>query len=251
MCSRPTAAGANTPWVRTRFTPPGSSNEARRSRNTAGSKVTPVVPFLHGRLKRIWTRPSSSSDIRSRHTPGRGVADEVFTPPNIARLDQHPSVNLDPVMVSDPPPLPGRCTLCLGQSPLVGLPKAFELIQRRGIRALLVLPLPPPPGTRPHQPFEDLPGDLLELAATQVARVHEARDLILSGDPHPLWNDDVKVHEQAQVAREGLEERDEPRPAIVGVGAASKTGPHRTRHHRQGATQQVRFPSQQPRKRLR
>jgi hypothetical protein len=50
---------------------------------------------------------------------------------------------------------------------------------------------------------------------------------------------------------EGLDERDEARPAIVGVGAASKTGPDRAVHHREGATQQVRFPSQQPRKRSR
>jgi hypothetical protein len=74
MCSRPSAAGANTPWVRTRFIPPGGgSSEASLSRDTAGSNVTPVVPFFQGRLNRIWTRPYSSSGSRSSHTHGRAA----------------------------------------------------------------------------------------------------------------------------------------------------------------------------------
>jgi hypothetical protein len=42
-----------------------------------------------------------------------------------------------------------------------------------------------------------------------------------------------------------------PSSAVVSVGAAAVAGPDRARHHRQGATQRVRFPSHQPRKRLR
>jgi hypothetical protein len=69
----PCRPSVNAPWSRTRFTPPGSSNEARRSRSTSGAKVTPVAPRLHGRLTRIWSRPS---------------------------FDQHASANLDPPWVA-------------------------------------------------------------------------------------------------------------------------------------------------------
>jgi hypothetical protein len=67
---------------------------------------------------------------------------------NVARLDQHASVNLGPAMHSDPPSMPGGRTLCLGQTPLLGFTRSSELIQGRGVRPLLVLALPPPPRTR-------------------------------------------------------------------------------------------------------
>jgi hypothetical protein len=144
----------------------------------------------------------------------RGVADEVFSTPNVAHLDHHVGVNVEPALGDDPPPMPGRGALCLARNPLLGLSKSSEFFQGRAVGALLVPPLPPQPGTRPHRPFNDLSGDLLELTATQVARVHAARDFILSGDPHPLRNHHVNVDEQPDVAREGLEERDEARPAV-------------------------------------
>jgi hypothetical protein len=65
--------------------------------------------------------------------PSRGVADEVFTPPNVTRLDHEPSVNLDPAMGGDPPPMPGGCTLCAGQTPLVGITESSWAWRRWGV----------------------------------------------------------------------------------------------------------------------